>query len=99
VDYYTKRQGLEKEPKLPSKLAGPLHKVIMSTNLNPVKVGQCWFYRNRGVNIITTTIVITLIIYIYIVPFRKCTKQIKAIKQLKAQQTDNGYLNTDKTGQ
>ncbi|XP_056261827.1 ankyrin repeat and MYND domain-containing protein 2a [Pseudoliparis swirei] len=38
VDYYTKRQGLEKEPKLPSKLAGPLHKVIMSTNLNPVKM-------------------------------------------------------------
>uniref|UniRef100_A0A1A7YJW3 Ankyrin repeat and MYND domain-containing protein 2 n=1 Tax=Iconisemion striatum TaxID=60296 RepID=A0A1A7YJW3_9TELE len=38
LDYYTKPQGLEKEPKLPSKLAGPLHKVIMSTNLNPVKL-------------------------------------------------------------
>lgn len=38
LDYYTKAQGLEKEPKLPSKLAGPLHKIIMSTNLNPVKV-------------------------------------------------------------
>lgn len=38
LDYYTKAQGLEKEPKLPTKLAGPLHKVIMSTNLNPVKV-------------------------------------------------------------
>lgn len=38
LDYYTKTQGLEKEPKLPTKLAGPLHKVIMSTNLNPVKV-------------------------------------------------------------
>lgn len=38
LDYYTKPQGLEKEPKLPPKLAGPLHKIIMSTNLNPVKV-------------------------------------------------------------
>lgn len=42
LDYYTKPQGLEKEPKLPPKLAGPLHKVIMSTNLNPVKVGHRW---------------------------------------------------------
>lgn len=40
LDYYTKPQGLEKEPKLPSKLAGPLHKIIMGTNLNPVKVGD-----------------------------------------------------------
>ncbi|XP_037532623.1 ankyrin repeat and MYND domain-containing protein 2a [Nematolebias whitei] len=38
LDYYTKPQGLEKEPKLPPKLAGPLHKIIMSTNLNPVKL-------------------------------------------------------------
>lgn len=38
LDYYTKPQGLEKAPKLPPKLAGPLHKIIMSTNLNPVKV-------------------------------------------------------------
>uniref|UniRef100_A0A4W5NET1 Ankyrin repeat and MYND domain containing 2a n=1 Tax=Hucho hucho TaxID=62062 RepID=A0A4W5NET1_9TELE len=38
LEYYTIRQGLEKEPKLPPKLAGPLHKIIMSTNLNPVKM-------------------------------------------------------------
>ncbi|XP_035601736.1 ankyrin repeat and MYND domain-containing protein 2-like [Oncorhynchus keta] len=38
LEYYTKRQGLEKEPKLPPKLSGPLHKIIMSTNLNPVKM-------------------------------------------------------------
>ncbi|KAM9807080.1 ankyrin repeat and MYND domain-containing protein 2a [Syngnathus typhle] len=38
LDYYTKVQGLEKEPKLPPKLAGPLHKIIMTTNLNPVKM-------------------------------------------------------------
>ncbi|CAG02740.1 unnamed protein product [Tetraodon nigroviridis] len=38
LDYYTKPQGLEKEPKLPPKLAGPLHKIIMGTNLNPVKM-------------------------------------------------------------
>ncbi|XP_077577234.1 ankyrin repeat and MYND domain-containing protein 2a [Stigmatopora nigra] len=38
LDYYTKTQGLEKEPKLPPKLAGPLHKIIMSTNLHPVKL-------------------------------------------------------------
>lgn len=42
LDYYTKPQGLEKEPKLPPKLAGPLHKIIMSTNLNPVKVLFFW---------------------------------------------------------
>lgn len=40
LDYYTRPQGLEKEPKLPPKLAGPLHKIIMGTNLNPVKVGD-----------------------------------------------------------
>ncbi|XP_043972213.1 ankyrin repeat and MYND domain-containing protein 2a [Gambusia affinis] len=38
LDYYTKPQGLEKEPKLPPKLSGPLHKIIMSTNLNTVKL-------------------------------------------------------------
>ncbi|KAG7268161.1 hypothetical protein CRUP_002165 [Coryphaenoides rupestris] len=38
LDYYSKPQGLETEPKLPPKLAGPLHKIIMSTNLNPVKM-------------------------------------------------------------
>ncbi|XP_063054423.1 ankyrin repeat and MYND domain-containing protein 2a [Engraulis encrasicolus] len=38
LDYYTKPQGLEKEPKLPPKLTGPLHKIIMSTNLHPVKM-------------------------------------------------------------
>ncbi|KAE8596394.1 hypothetical protein XENTR_v10016083 [Xenopus tropicalis] len=38
LDYYTKTQGLNKEPKLPSKLAGPLYKVITTTNLHPVKI-------------------------------------------------------------
>ncbi|KAI5621569.1 ankyrin repeat and MYND domain-containing protein 2, partial [Silurus asotus] len=38
LEYYTKPQGLEKEPMLPPKLAGPLHKIIMATNLNPVKM-------------------------------------------------------------
>lgn len=38
LEYYTKPQGLEREPKLPPRLAGPLHKIIMTTNLNPVKV-------------------------------------------------------------
>ncbi|MBN3298051.1 ANKY2 protein, partial [Amia calva] len=38
LEYYTKPQGLEKEAKLPAKLAGPLHKIIMTTNLNPVKI-------------------------------------------------------------
>jgi hypothetical protein len=40
LDYYTKPQGLDKEPKLPPKLAGPLHKIITTTNLHPVKVVQ-----------------------------------------------------------
>ncbi|XP_056154879.1 ankyrin repeat and MYND domain-containing protein 2-like [Lampris incognitus] len=38
LEYYTRPQGLEREPKLPPKLAGPLHKIIMTTNLNPVKM-------------------------------------------------------------
>lgn len=38
LDYYTKPQGLDKEPKLPVKLAGPLHKIITTTNMHPVKV-------------------------------------------------------------
>ncbi|XP_054874218.1 ankyrin repeat and MYND domain-containing protein 2-like isoform X3 [Amphiprion ocellaris] len=38
LEYYTRPQGQEKEPKLPPRLAGPLHKIIMTTNLNPVKI-------------------------------------------------------------
>ncbi|XP_030057218.1 ankyrin repeat and MYND domain-containing protein 2 [Microcaecilia unicolor] len=38
LDYYTKPQGLDKDPKLPIKLAGPLHKIITTTNLHPVKI-------------------------------------------------------------
>ncbi|KAG9463305.1 hypothetical protein GDO78_022018, partial [Eleutherodactylus coqui] len=38
LDYYSKPQGLSKEPKLPVKLAGPLHKIITTTNLHPVKI-------------------------------------------------------------
>uniref|UniRef100_A0A673KMU4 Ankyrin repeat and MYND domain containing 2b n=1 Tax=Sinocyclocheilus rhinocerous TaxID=307959 RepID=A0A673KMU4_9TELE len=38
LEYYTRPEGSEGEPKLPPKLAGPLHKIIMTTNLNPVKM-------------------------------------------------------------
>ncbi|KAK9526398.1 hypothetical protein VZT92_015099 [Zoarces viviparus] len=38
LEYYTRPQGLEREPRLPPRLAGPLHKIIMTTNLNPVKI-------------------------------------------------------------
>lgn len=38
LDYYTKPQGLSKEPKLPVKLAGLLHKIITTTNLHPVRI-------------------------------------------------------------
>nr|KAF6468905.1 ankyrin repeat and MYND domain containing 2 [Molossus molossus] len=38
LNYYTKPQGLDTEPKLPPKLAGPLHKIITTTNLHPVKI-------------------------------------------------------------
>ncbi|XP_019724324.1 ankyrin repeat and MYND domain-containing protein 2-like isoform X2 [Hippocampus comes] len=38
VDYYTRPRGTEREPKLPPALAGPLHEIIMTTNLNPVKI-------------------------------------------------------------
>lgn len=44
LDYYTKPQGLDKEPKLPPKLAGPLHKIITTTNLHPVKVAPGLLY-------------------------------------------------------
>ncbi|CAL8295917.1 unnamed protein product [Merluccius merluccius] len=38
LDYYTRHQGQEREAKLPPTLVGPLHKIIMTTNLNPVKM-------------------------------------------------------------
>lgn len=38
LEFYTRPLGLEREPKLPPGLAGPLHKIIMTSNLNPVKV-------------------------------------------------------------
>ncbi|XP_078519900.1 ankyrin repeat and MYND domain-containing protein 2 isoform X1 [Lissotriton helveticus] len=38
LDYYTKLQGLDKDPKLPMKLAGPLHSIITTANLHPVKI-------------------------------------------------------------
>ncbi|XP_072303186.1 ankyrin repeat and MYND domain-containing protein 2-like isoform X1 [Eucyclogobius newberryi] len=38
LEYYTRPHGLETEPMLPPRLAGPLHKIIMTTNLNPVKI-------------------------------------------------------------
>ncbi|XP_038049493.1 ankyrin repeat and MYND domain-containing protein 2-like [Patiria miniata] len=38
VDYYTKKQGFEKEPKLKPELAPAVHKLILQTNLNPVKI-------------------------------------------------------------
>uniref|UniRef100_A0A8C2WPK2 Ankyrin repeat and MYND domain containing 2 n=1 Tax=Cyclopterus lumpus TaxID=8103 RepID=A0A8C2WPK2_CYCLU len=38
LEYYTRPQGVEGEPMLPHRLAGPLHKIIMTTNLNPVKI-------------------------------------------------------------
>ncbi|XP_070536032.1 ankyrin repeat and MYND domain-containing protein 2-like [Ptychodera flava] len=38
VDYYTKIQGFEKEPKLEPHLSAPLHRLIMFSNLNPVRI-------------------------------------------------------------
>lgn len=38
LEFYTRPHGLEREPRLPPTLAGPLHRIIMTTNLNPVKV-------------------------------------------------------------
>lgn len=38
LDYYTRPQGLETEARLPAQLAAPLHRIILTTNLNPVKV-------------------------------------------------------------
>ncbi|XP_033949705.1 ankyrin repeat and MYND domain-containing protein 2-like [Pseudochaenichthys georgianus] len=38
LEFYTRPHGLEREPRLPPTLAGPLHRIIMTTNLNPVKI-------------------------------------------------------------
>uniref|UniRef100_A0A8C6UY12 Ankyrin repeat and MYND domain containing 2b n=1 Tax=Neogobius melanostomus TaxID=47308 RepID=A0A8C6UY12_9GOBI len=38
LDIYTRPQGVDPEPMLPAGLAGPLHKIIMTTNINPVKI-------------------------------------------------------------
>ncbi|XP_029975996.1 ankyrin repeat and MYND domain-containing protein 2-like [Salarias fasciatus] len=38
LEYYTRPQGQESEPQLPPRLAEPLHRIIMTTNLNPVKI-------------------------------------------------------------
>ncbi|CAG13461.1 unnamed protein product, partial [Tetraodon nigroviridis] len=38
LEVFTRPQGQEQEARLPPKLAGPLHKIIMTTNLNPVKM-------------------------------------------------------------
>ncbi|KAH9523881.1 Ankyrin repeat and MYND domain-containing protein 2 [Bulinus truncatus] len=38
IDYYTKPQGLEKEPKLPSNVAPALWTLVNFTNLHPVKI-------------------------------------------------------------
>nr|KAF6417827.1 ankyrin repeat and MYND domain containing 2 [Rousettus aegyptiacus] len=54
LDYYTKPQGLDKEPKLPPKLAGPLHKIITTTNLHPVK--KCINFLKDGENKLDTLI-------------------------------------------
>lgn len=43
LEYYTRPQGLEKEPILPPKLAEPLHKIIMTTNLNLVGLRDFFF--------------------------------------------------------
>uniref|UniRef100_UPI00358DFBDE ankyrin repeat and MYND domain-containing protein 2 isoform X2 n=1 Tax=Myxine glutinosa TaxID=7769 RepID=UPI00358DFBDE len=40
LDYYTRPQGLETEPKLPPELADQLHGILITTNLNPVKLVQ-----------------------------------------------------------
>jgi len=38
VYYFTKKQPLENEPRLPQEIAKPLHKLIMSMNSHPVKI-------------------------------------------------------------
>jgi len=45
ISYYSKKQGLEAEAKLPANLVGPVHQYILSPNLNPIK--QCMFLHNH----------------------------------------------------
>ncbi|XP_054164365.1 ankyrin repeat and MYND domain-containing protein 2-like [Oppia nitens] len=39
IEYYTKIQGLEKEPRLSLRLVSPLHTWVRQTNIHPIKVG------------------------------------------------------------
>lgn len=38
LEYYARPHGLEKEPKLPATLVGPLYQLILRTNIHPVRV-------------------------------------------------------------
>lgn len=38
IHYFTKVQGLENEPKLPLEMAGIVHKIAITTNINPVRL-------------------------------------------------------------
>jgi len=38
LEYYTKPQGLEKEPKLTAALVPVLHKFVVTQKLSPIKV-------------------------------------------------------------
>ncbi|XP_071044027.1 ankyrin repeat and MYND domain-containing protein 2 [Parasteatoda tepidariorum] len=40
IEYFTKIHGLEKEPKLPAVLSQPVHKLVVITNINPVKIAM-----------------------------------------------------------
>ncbi|XP_035217493.1 ankyrin repeat and MYND domain-containing protein 2-like [Stegodyphus dumicola] len=49
IDYFTKPRGLEKEPKLPSSLCNPLHKMVIMTNINPVRLA---FYIQQNLDLL-----------------------------------------------
>lgn len=38
IDYYTEARGLEKEPKLPPSLANSMHRLVIKTNIHPVRL-------------------------------------------------------------
>lgn len=46
LEYYARPQGLDKEPKLPASLVGPLYQLIVRTNIHPVRVAL-WLQEKR----------------------------------------------------
>lgn len=68
IEYFTKVQGLEKEPKLPLYLSTPVHKMAVKTNIHPVSLVM---YIQDNVNILDNSKKVIKVFNIL------CEKQLK----------------------